>query len=319
MQQIDLHQLDLNLLLVFDVLLEECHVTRTAKRLGRTQSAVSHALSRLRDQLGDPILVRVGGEMRPTPRALRLAPEVRRLLKSIERVLSYEIEWTAHTSTRVFTLMAPDFIAASLPHLLARMTAEAPQTRLEMLPPFEGWQPSVLDGGCDLALAPMTAVSHEGLSSEPISDMPWRVYGRAGHPAFEGWGVDSWLNYPHVQIRTRGKGNSAVEAALEARGLARLNGPLLSHFLLAPSLLSASELLLTVPRGVLAEMAGRFGLVSMPCPIELPEMTLGLHQSPVFAEEPAMVWFKGLVADAMQHTLTLPEGAPSSRAQAGVS
>ena len=97
---------------VLDVLLQERNVTRAAKRLHRTQSATSHALGRLREQLGDPILVRVGGEMRPTPKAERLAGEVSRILRTIGRVLAQEGAFDPATTDRVFTLAGPDFVAA---------------------------------------------------------------------------------------------------------------------------------------------------------------------------------------------------------------
>ena len=90
MHAIDVGKIDLNLLVVLDVLLQERSVTRAAVRLHRTQSGVSHALGRLREQLGDQLLVRVGAEMRPTPRAERLAGDVSRLLRSLERMLTEE-------------------------------------------------------------------------------------------------------------------------------------------------------------------------------------------------------------------------------------
>ena len=100
MREIDIASTDLNLLVVLDVLIQERNVTRAAKRLHRTQSATSHALGRLREQLGDPILVRVGGEMRPTPKAERLAGEVSRILRTIGRVLAQESAFEPATTDR---------------------------------------------------------------------------------------------------------------------------------------------------------------------------------------------------------------------------
>ncbi len=129
MHQIDLSDIDLNLLVVLDVLLEERNVTRTAERLHRTQSAMSHALGRLREQLQDPILVRVSGQMRPTPKAGRLQPEVRRLLRSIERMLSDREQFDPQLSRRIFTVVAPDFVATVLPALMQSILREAPGGR----------------------------------------------------------------------------------------------------------------------------------------------------------------------------------------------
>ncbi|MFO0667468.1 MAG: LysR family transcriptional regulator [Polyangiaceae bacterium] len=122
MHTIDVAATDLNLLVVLDVLLQERNVTRAAKRLHRTQSATSHALGRLREQLGDPILVRVGGEMRPTPKAERLAGEVSRILRTISRVLAHEGAFDPHDGPRVH---------ARGPRLCRRDVARAPRPDVE--------------------------------------------------------------------------------------------------------------------------------------------------------------------------------------------
>ena len=86
MSEIQLHRLDLNLLVTFEVLMDEGSVAGAAEKLGKTPSAVSHALARLREQLGDPLMVKVGGRMQPSPFALTLIDDVRPILRSIQRV-----------------------------------------------------------------------------------------------------------------------------------------------------------------------------------------------------------------------------------------
>jgi DNA-binding transcriptional LysR family regulator len=108
MNQIDLRQFDLNLLVVFDVLMTEWSVTRAAERLGRTQSAVSHSLSRLREQFGDPLLTKGGARMQPTALALNLIEQARPMLGGIQRVLSPQQMFDPKSSSRVFRLAAPD-------------------------------------------------------------------------------------------------------------------------------------------------------------------------------------------------------------------
>src|SRR5947209_10288179 len=109
MNEYDLLRFDLNLLAVFEVLMRERSVTRAAERLGRTQSAVSHSLSRLRDQLGDPLLIKGGRRMEPTAFALEFIEQVRPLLRGVERVLSPRHKFEPARSRRVFRLAAPDF------------------------------------------------------------------------------------------------------------------------------------------------------------------------------------------------------------------
>ncbi len=126
MNEIDLRRFDLNLLVVFEVLMAELSVTRAAERLGRTQSAVSHSLSRLRAQLGDPLLIKGGARMQPTPFALELLEQARPILRSIQRALSPRQAFDPATSRRLFRFAAPDFARALFTSLLARVRAEAP-------------------------------------------------------------------------------------------------------------------------------------------------------------------------------------------------
>lgn len=296
MHAVDVSAVDLNLLVVLDVLLQERNVTRAAKRLGRTQSAVSHALARLRDQLGDPILVRVGGEMRATPRAERLAGEVSRLLRALGRVLAHEGAFDPATSDRVFTLAGPDFVAAILPTLLAKLGAIAPRVGVELAPVTPGMLRDVADGRVDLVVAPDSAEPAEGVSRAPLVTLDWAVYARRDHPAVKAWGPKAWSAHPHIRVRTPGGGEGPVDRAARAQRLTRRSGPYLPHFLLAPPLLARTDLLFTVPRAVLAEVAPRFGLVALPCPLKLPPLPLRLFWSALLDRDPAVRWFREWVS-----------------------
>src|SRR3984893_15899122 len=114
MNEIDLRRFDLNLMVVFEVLMAERNVTRVAERLGRTQSAVSHSLSRLRSQLGDPLLIKGGVRMQPTSFAIDLMEQVRPMLRGIERVLSPRRVFDPACSQRVVLLAAPGAGASSV-------------------------------------------------------------------------------------------------------------------------------------------------------------------------------------------------------------
>src|SRR5438046_10638230 len=109
MNEIDLRRFDLNLLVVLEILMAERSVTRAAERLGRTQSALSQSLSRLRDQLGDPLLIKGGKRMQPTVFAVEFMEQARPILRSIQRVLSPRHAFHPATSRRIFRFAAPDF------------------------------------------------------------------------------------------------------------------------------------------------------------------------------------------------------------------
>jgi DNA-binding transcriptional LysR family regulator len=129
MNEIDLRRFDLNLLVVFDVLMIERSVTRAAERLGRAQSAVSHSLSRLREQFGDPLLIKGGMRMQPTAFALDLIEQARPMLGGIQRVLSPAHVFDPATSRRVFRLAAPDFLLTLFADLLCNCAPKRPSYR----------------------------------------------------------------------------------------------------------------------------------------------------------------------------------------------
>ena len=154
MKEIDLRRFDLNLLVVFDVLMIERSVTRAAERLGRTQSAVSHSLSRLRDQFGDPLLIKSGLRMQPTAFALDLIEQARPMLGGIQRVISPQHIFDPSNSLRVFRIASPDFTLTLFADLLCRLRSEAPSVSVEWTAPRE---PTLLDvpgGLIDIAILP---------------------------------------------------------------------------------------------------------------------------------------------------------------------
>ncbi len=313
MRKIDITSIDLNLLVVLDVLLQERNVTRAAKRLHRTQSATSHALGRLREQLGDPILVRVGGEMRPTPMAERLAGEVSRILRTISRVLTQESAFEPATTDRVFTLAGPDFVAAILPVLLAHMVQATPFAGLEFVPAGPGMLRDVADGRVDVAVAPSSVPKADGLCSAALVALDWAVYARSDHPAVRTWNAKAWAAYPHVRVRTPSGGESPVDVAARAQKLSRRTGPYLPHFLLAPPLLARTDLLMTVPRAVLADVAPRFGLVALPCPVKLAPIELSMFWSAQLDRDPAIIWFREGLREAATEVFDAPSSLTDSR------
>ena len=146
---------DLNLLLAFDVLLEERSVTKAARRLNVTQSAMSASLKRLRDALGDPILLQHGKTMVPTPHGLALAPDVALSIAGLRRLIQPSGVFDPATSSRVFRIAASDYIATvALAPLLQELEREAPALKLEILLPDESTPERLAKGEFDLVLTP---------------------------------------------------------------------------------------------------------------------------------------------------------------------
>lgn len=296
MNEMHLHNVDLNLLVVLSVLLEEESVSRAATRLNRTPSAVSHALARLRTLFDDELLIRDGRRMRPTDRARSLSESLPRLLGLVKRTLEPAAVFEPKDSTRVFRVMAPDFVAPRLPYLLASVAALAPKVSLEIAPVTSTATRDVADGGYDALLAP-SFVRGEGLRSEPLGTWAWFVYGRPGHPAFDDWSLEAWMAYPHLQIRT-GRGASEegpVDRHLRARDRTRRIRAVVPSFTMAPAILATTDLLLTVP-----SIAVPPGLLERrEIPFELPPMELSLFRSAVLGREAGVDWFLGRLLDSM--------------------
>lgn len=170
MNEIQIRNLDLNLLLVFQVLMEEGSVNRVAEQRVRKPSAVSHALGRLREQLDDPLLVRSGGIMQPSPRALTLFAVTRPILSQIERVVQPPVAFDASTSTRIFKMAGPalDCIASDL---IARMLAEAPDTGLAWRPYAKETIGQLLSGDVDIAFGNANFALPDGLKAQSLKPL----------------------------------------------------------------------------------------------------------------------------------------------------
>jgi LysR family transcriptional activator of mexEF-oprN operon len=230
MNAIDLRRFDLNLLVVFEVLMAERGVTRAAERLGRTQSAVSHSLSPLRAQLGDPLLVKGGQFMLPTTFALEFMEQARPILRSIRRALSPRYTFDPGTSQRVFRVAAPDFAVRLFTSLLARVRHEAPGVAIEWAGLQDPMPLQIADGQIDVAIAPAQLRLPEGVTGQAIGELAWRCFARRGHPAFRKWGAKVWSRWPHVVVRVGDTLASPVTAAAHAAGLERTIGARVPHF-----------------------------------------------------------------------------------------
>jgi len=305
MHQIDLKAIDLNLLVVLDVLLTERSVSRAARHLGRSQSAVSHSLARLRDLLADPVLVRTGRSMTPSPRAEAIAEPLRRVLHDAERVLAQAPGFDPATSARRFTLLAPDALGVILPELLAALAARAPGVSLELraVPPsIEG---ALAEGAADLALAPLLAAA-PALRARRLGTLGHHVVLRRHHPALTDGRLDlaGYLAWPHVVVRTPDPGPSLVGTAIQAAGHSRRVGLAVPSFLMAPTIVGRSELLFTCPGALVAPVADALGLVLVPVPVPIPEVPVAALWHVRLHEDAGHRWFRKTVAEELRRWLS---------------
>lgn len=306
MNEIDLRPFDLNLLVVLDVLLTERSVTRAAERLGRTQSAMSHSLSRLRYQLGDPLLIKSGRLMQPTAFALDFIEQVRPILRSVQRVLLPRREFDPATSRRTFRLSAPDFALTLFTRLLARLRDEAPGVSLE----WTGLRHQVLadlaEGQIDIAIAPMPRRLTEEVTGEGIGALTWLCFGHRGHPAFRKWGAQAWSRWPHLAVRIGNADESPVTTAAATAGVARTIAGWVPSFAAIAPVLAASDLLATLPALVMADMLRPHDLDSRPVPFSIAPMPHAMLWSAVRSNDPEIRWLRTRLAPIVKSKFAVP-------------
>ena len=292
MNEIDLRRFDLNLLIVFEVLMTERSVSRAAERLGRTQSAVSHSLSRLRSQLGDPLLIKGGVRMQPTAVALDLIEQTRPMLRGIQRVLSPRHVFDPASSKRVFRVAAPDFMLTVFAHLLSRLRSEAPGVSAEWTAPREPTLLDVAEGQIDVAIVPAGLRLPEGVAGEVVGALGWRCYGRKKHPAFARWNRQTWTRWPHLVVRVGDSLTSPVNVAASAAGLDRTIAGWVPHFSAIAPVLANSDLLATLPVIAMVETMHAYDLESREVPFPIAPLPHAMVWSTTRSRNPAMNWLR---------------------------
>jgi LysR family nod box-dependent transcriptional activator len=267
-----LDNFDLNLLVAFEALLEERNVTRAARRLNVTQSAMSASLKRLREALGDPILLQHGKTMVPTPHALALAPEVSTTIAALRRLIQPSTGYDPTTSTRVFRVAASDYIATvALAPLLQRLEREAPGVKLDISLPDDSTAERLGKGEYDLILTPEDFIE-PGHPAELLFEERHVVVACASNPLLaESLTLEAFVSAGHVAVRIDGR-NTYVENELGRLGLARRVEVYAPSFIQAPWLLPGTRRIALMHERLARLMAPLLGLRMIPPPFDLPLM-----------------------------------------------
>ena len=314
--ELDLRAVDLNLLIVLDALLRTESVTEAARHLGRTQSAVSHALGRLRDLLDDPLFVRAGRGMTPTPRALEMKTALRAVLVDVERVLLQPSAFDPTTSHRVFRFACPDlFEALVLPKLLATLAENAPHVGVVAMP-VRGYDAlaRLLSGELDAVALPVPEGSPSPAPGELRTHTVLRdtlvAFLRRGHPALAHGplSLDAYCDAAHVMVTQVGRGPGPVDDALASMGRARTIRARVRSFLTTPHLLAATDLILTGPASLRALMPE--GIVDRAPPVALPGHRLELLWHPRQHADDGHSWFREQIADALHPASSSQQPGP---------
>ena len=298
MPPLELTSFNLNLLLALDGLLTERSVTAAARRVGVTPSAMSHSLAELRELLNDPLLVRSGRAMLPTPRAEALVAPLHKLLGDAQRLLSGGTRFEPMTAERRFMIAAPDFLATLLlPPLLEAIAREAPGITLEIVPSVRRGNAWLLEtGDLDLALG---AVVEEapGIRRMDLCTEGFSCAARKGHPRIRGsLDLDTYVEVPHLLI-TLGDDSAPtwIDQALAKTGRKRRVAARSRYFMSAPLVLARSDLLLTGPSMLIRYFAELVPLQILSPPIELPTYPEEAYWHERFDADPAHAWLRGII------------------------
>jgi DNA-binding transcriptional LysR family regulator len=303
MSVMDIRAVDLNLLKAFDALMTERAVTRAAGRIGLSQPAMSHALSRLRDLFADDLFVRSPGGMEPTARAREIAPLVSTAIDHIDAALNPGTSFESALSECIFTAGMAEYAEVPLvEHLAQAFSRTAPKATLRLVPTTGAEAPERLDRETvDVAVAHLGARLVDGLpqrfDSRILFRDPFVVVARRGHPHLaQPLSVEAYAGLGHVLVSPRGDTTGAVDRPLAALGLGRRIQLLVATYLALPAVLEATDLIATVPERTARRIAAA-GFHISPLPIDL-AVTVSMAWHRRNARAPAHLWFRSLLIDA---------------------
>jgi DNA-binding transcriptional LysR family regulator len=302
MLQAHLSGIDLNLLPLFDALIGERHVTRAGRRVGLSQPAASRGLARLRELVGDPLLVRTATGLVPTPRALALHGPVRAALGLVEGALAPEAPFDPKVARRTVQLATTDYAElVLLPPLVARLGRDAPGIVL--------WQRAIgtaaidrlLASDVELVLSPVlqgTALSR-GVRQQELFTERFVCIVRRGHPLARGrLTLARYVAARHAFIAPRGRRGGTVDDLLAARGLSREIALATPHFLVAPFAVAESDLVLTVPERVARTYARSLPLAILEPPMELPGFSVSVLWHERTDADEGLAWVRRCLVEA---------------------
>src|SRR5712672_243218 len=295
---------DLNLLVTLDVLLAEGSVARAAQRLRLSPSAMSRALARLRATTGDPLLVRAGRGLVPTPRALALREQVTRLVQDGNAVLRPADKLDLNRLVRTFTLRTSEgFVENFGGDLIARVGWQAPGVRLRFVQKPNKDSAPLRDGIVDLETGVVGETTGPEVRAQALFRDRFIGVVRRGHALSRGKVTPSrYAAGRHILVSRRGLDKGPIDEALKPLGLEREIVTIVGGFSTALALARTSYLIASVPERHTGNL--RAGMHSFPLPVAFPEITVSLLWHPRLDADPAHRWLRGCVRDACGEQLT---------------
>ncbi|WP_218510059.1 LysR family transcriptional regulator [Variovorax sp. dw_308] len=298
----DLHEIDLNLLVVFNQLLMERRVSGAADTLGLTQPAVSNALARLRKLLGDELFLRTPGGMVPTPRAQLLAQPVADALALLHGAMNQRISFDPATSQRSFNIGMSDIGEIYfLPTLMDALKAQAPQVRISTVRNSAvNLSDAMSAGQVDLALGLLPQLK-AGFLQRRLFPQGYVCVFRKSHAL--DFGSDGkrritlaeFAAADHVVVEAAGTGHGRVEDALQRRGIQRTVRLRVPHFVAVGHILAGTDMIATLPQRLAEKIVEPFGLTWVKHPAPLPDTAITLFWHARYHQDPANQWLREVI------------------------
>ncbi len=312
MPSVNLANVDWNLFLVLHTVLEEGSATKAAKRLHVTQSAVSNALARLRVVLDDPLVVRIGNQLVPTPKARALEPRIRVIVAELSRVLEREQTFDAASSTRRFVLATSDDVElALLGPLCERFTQELPQSSLRIAHVHSTALAQGLGTGeIDAVVGAVQSVP-AGSAAEELYEDDLAVVVRAKHP-LSGGKVDATrlARYSRIIVESSLDVARCLDAALEVPGVTIASSLVVASFVAAAMALEKSDSFLVAPRRAVEALGTLFQVRSLSFQGGFERLSVSLVWHARTDSDPAGAFFRDLLRAAVKAN---PSGSPALR------
>jgi DNA-binding transcriptional LysR family regulator len=296
LNEIDLSRTDLNLLVLFEAVLEEGHVGRAAERLNLSASAVSHGLGRLRRLLNDPLFLKTPKGVVPTERAVELAEPIADILTRVRSVVSSAEPFDPATSTRRFTIGTADGFSVFLPPLLEEMGSTAPGIDLAVRHVQRETALADLDQRViDVVVAPFGDVPAR-FAARVLHEEDFIVAMRTGHPFADDPTLDRYCRMKHLLVAPRGDPRGGVDDMLEQLGLTRRIAVTVPNFMLALDLLSRTDLVAVLPKRFVETQAGRFDIAMAKLPLSQDWAPIKTVVPKAALMDAGIVWLLGVLA-----------------------
>ncbi len=305
----NLHGIDLNLLVALNVLLKEKSVTHAADYLGITQPAMSNALKRLRTQFNDPLLVRTSEGMKATARAKELEPQIRELILHVEQVVQPVDDFDPKSSDRFFRIAVSDYAESTLiPELLNFIRTEAPNISIDIMTPSDVSYQDVEQGHVDFVINRFDELPdsfHQTvLWRDSFTCMFWE-----DNPIADNFNLDTYIEAKHVWVSKTGMGVGVgvnpedvqrlgwVDVALDDIGKKRKIKVFTRHYQAAMSMIENKDLVLTLPTRAARIREGSEDIILAAPPFPIPDIELTMAWSALLHNNPGHRWFRRTVAD----------------------